>query len=119
LEKRDFLLADKTAVVRGVAWESHIELLRDDKTYCISNATCRTYKGEKYLSIGQNCKVTQIEDIGEVVEDDVPETSAIKVVEAEVVTVVTIDTYKSCHNCNGKVQPASNPALFGNCNKCM
>ena len=121
LTKMVFLLADQTAVYRSVAWEAHIELLQEDKTYCISNASLRSFNGEKYISIGQNSKVMQIEDIGEVVSDnEVPipnPTGSAKVVKAEVVTVVMIDSYKSCHNCNAKVSPQPN-AVLATCDKC-
>ena len=112
LRKRDFLLADTTAVYmyRCAAWEAHIELLRRTKL--------RSFNGEKYLSIGQHCKVATIEDIGQAINDENPQGNSgqAKVIKAEIVTVVTIDTYKSCRNCNTKI-PDSNTALAV-CHKC-
>lgn len=73
LRKRDLMLADKTAVFRCVAWENHIELLEEDYSYRMSNATVKSFNGGKYLSIGLNCDVGKIEDIGEVIDDELPE----------------------------------------------
>ena len=50
-----------------------------------------------YVSIGQHSKVAVIEDIGQVVDDEIPEVNqgSAKVVKAEVVTVVTIVNAKA------------------------
>jgi len=36
---------------------------------------------------------------------------------AEVVQVISIDSYNSCRNCNGKITTTSNPGI-GECTKC-
>ena len=111
LRKRDFLLADSTAVHRCVAWESDIELLQEKDSYRMTNATVRSFNGEKYLSIGQHCEIAKIKDIGEVVDDELPEGNPgrAKVITAEIVAVVTVDKYKSCRNCNTKIIDSDTP----------
>ena len=118
LQKRDFFLSDQTGIYRCVAWESHIELLQENNSYCITNATVRSFNGEKYVSIGQQCEITMIQDIGQVIDSENPEGSSgrAKVIKAEIVTVITIDIYKSCSNCFAKVPPTE--SLLVVCQKC-
>ena len=54
----------------------------------------------------KNSNITQIDDIVEVVDDEVPtlNTGQAKVIKREVVNVVTINSFKSCHYCNAKSQ---------------
>lgn len=118
LRKRDFYLSDQTAVYRCVAWESDIDFLQEDNSYQITNATIRSFNGEKYLSIGWQSEVTLIEDIGQVIDDEIPQGNSgqAKVVKSETITVVNIDHYKSCTNCFAKV-PHSDTLLVI-CPKC-
>jgi len=120
LSKADFLLADKTAVFRCVAWEEHLHALQQDNTYSITNATLRSYNGEKYVSIGQNSTIAQVDDMLHVIDDEAPTVSIprSKVIKGELVNVITTDTYKSCHNCNIKVSTLDSNALITTCNNC-
>ena len=74
------------------------------------------FQREKYLQIP--CKgstVTEIENLdGIVVEDDVPDTPTI--LSAEVVGVLSLDTYISCLNCKSKITKTSD--TMGQCTKC-
>ena len=49
--------------------------------------------------------IMEIEDVGEVVEDDLAEDS-VTVDSAEVIGVMTLDSYSACLACNSKVKPS-------------
>jgi len=44
--------------------------LQENKSYHITNATIRSFNGEKYVSIGQQCEITMINDIGQVIDSE-------------------------------------------------
>ena len=83
--EKETYLSHQTAVYRCVAWESDIDILQKNKTYRIANATIRTFNGEKYMSIGEKFNITMILDIGEVIEDEIPQGASgrAKVVKSE------------------------------------
>jgi len=120
LLKMDFVIADCTAVYRGVAWEGHIKTVKEEHSYKICNATVRSINGSKYISIGENCAIKEIEDIGEVIDDvnieDPP--GAAQVIIGEIVAVIAMDEYKSCRNCTAKVIEEGGKLAMGVCSKC-
>ena len=112
LKKMDFVFA-------CVAWEPHIELLQQDNTCTIANAVLKSFNGQKYVSIGQNCQITQIDDMQEVTDNEVPAPGTVqaKVFKGDVANV-SINTYKSCLNCNAKVLLTDSDAVIAICSKC-
>ena len=68
----------------------------------------------------KNSNITQIDDIVEVVDDEVPtlNTGQAKVIKREVVNVVTINSFKSCHYYNAKVSTIDSSAVIATCNNC-
>ena len=98
LRKRDCEIADSTAIYRCITWEDQIELFQENKSYKLSNATIRSFNGAKYLSLGEGCDVKEIEDIGEVIDDEnvASQSGSAKVVKGEIVAVIAIDMYKGC-----------------------
>ncbi len=56
LTKADFVLADCTAVCRGVAWENHIGALKVDHTYTLKCVTIRSFNRAKYVSSGESLR---------------------------------------------------------------
>ena len=119
VRKRDVLLADKTAIYRCVAWENLIEMFEEEYSYRLSNAIVKSFNGEKYLSLGMNCDVGKIEDIGDVVDDQLlPEgnPARAKVIAAEIVTVVSVEVYRRCRNCSTKISESD--TQFVVCSKC-
>ena len=118
LTKRDFVIADCTAVYRGVAWQDYMETVKEEHSYKMCNATVKSFNGLKYVSIGENSVIEEIEDIGEVIDDteieDPP--GGTQVVKGEIVAVIAVDAYKSCRNCNAKVIKGSK--FMGECSKC-
>lgn len=51
-----------------------------------------------------------IEDIGQVINDESPQGNSghAKLVTAEIISIVNIDQYKSCHNCSAKLSHSVN-----------
>ena len=119
VKKMDVNLADHTGVHRCVVWEKQIALVEDGKSYKLNNVTVRSFNGTKYISLGENSLVEEIEDIGEVADDVNPEdgTGRAKVVKGDIVGILgNVDTYKSCRSCNGKIIDTKAP--IGVCSKC-
>ena len=90
---------------RGVAWELHVDVLQEDQTYKISNITVQSFNGTKYMSVAENSLIKKTEDIiGEVVDETLPnDRGEAKVIKAEIVGVIGLESYKSCRNCHAKV----------------
>ena len=70
------------------------------------------------MSVGEGCDVQEIENIGEVVDDEnvEGESGTAKVVKGKIVAIVVIDVYIGCRNCNAKVIDAN--GAVGVCSKC-
>lgn len=103
VNKQDFAIADSTAAVRGVAWENHLDALKENRSYKIICATIRSFNGAKYISVGEGSTVEVKDDIGYVVEESIDGGSGdVKVVKAEIVAVISCESYSSCKNCDGK-----------------
>jgi len=43
-------------------------VLKDNCCYKLSNTTVRSFNGAKYLSLGENCRIEEIPNIGDVNE---------------------------------------------------
>ena len=101
-----------------MTWEDQIGLFEESKSYKLSNVTVRSFNGAKYLSLGEGCDIEEIEDIGEVIDDEnaASQLGKAKVVKGEIVAVVSIDIYKGCRNCNAKMVDVNGPV--GVCSKC-
>ncbi len=117
LTKADFVLADCTAVCRGVAWEDHIAELKEKHSYKLKDVTVRSFNKVKYLSLGENSSIEKIPDIGEVVDDVVADgVGGAKVIKGEIVGVLACDAYSSCRSCKAKVIKKNE--VMGECSKC-
>ena len=118
LQKQDFVIGDCTATCRGVAWEQVVNTLEINQSYKILQVTVRSFNGCKYFSLGETCEIEEIEDIGEVADDDGLDNGngGVVVVKAEIVAIIGIESYRSCRNCNAKVSTVNK--FMGECNKC-
>ena len=118
LRKQDFAIADSTGALRGVAWESHVDVLKEDSSYKISCVTVRSFNGAKYVSVGEKSSIELKDDIGDVVgEETIFDGSGdVKVLNAEIVGVISCESYGSCRNCDGKVIQVNE--ILGKCVKC-
>ena len=114
--KQEVNIADSTAVCRGVAWEQHVSSLEEGLSYKFVNVTVRSFNAHKYLSLGEMCNITKVEDIGEVVDDDVAEEPCSTVVKGDIAVVMNIESYSSCRNCNSKIGDVGKAVV--ECAKC-
>ena len=74
------------------------------------------YQHTKYLSVPkEGALIMEIEDVGQVVEDDLAEDS-VTVDSAEVIGVMTLDSYSACLACNSKIELSGSE--MGCCSKC-
>ena len=116
--KQDFTIADCTAAIRGVAWEDHFNALKEDSSYKIVSATVRSFNGAKYVSLGEKSTVEELSDIGDVVGEELVYHGAgdVTVLKADIVAVMSIESYISCRVCDGKVIQINE--MVGKCGKC-
>ena len=76
----------------------------------------RSYHDVKYLSLPKDgANIVEFEDMGDVAEDDLSEYS-ITVHGAEVIGVLTLESYAACLVCKAKVGPTT--GKLGRCTKC-
>ena len=117
LKKGGFVIADETSVIRGVAWEKNVGVLKVGSTYKFCNVTVRMFSGAKFLSLSENAVLEEVTDMGEVVEEDVEEgVDGVKVGKGEIVQVEKCEVYNSCRTC--KVKIVAENEFIGKCPKC-
>ena len=68
-------VADATGAIKVTLWEGSIDLLKEDISYELKNFTVRMYKHENPYIPKEGFEIMQIDDIGAVVEDDLPDDS--------------------------------------------
>ena len=96
LKKEGFVIADDTSVIRGVAWEKDVGVLKVGCTYKFTNVTVRMFNGAKFLSLSESAMIEEVADIGEVVEGNVDEgRDGVKIVKGEIVQVEKCESYSS------------------------
>ena len=115
LTKQEVTVADDTGAIKVTLWERFIGCLHDEASYELKNLTVRTFKGEKYLSVPkEGAEMREIDDIGPVAEDDLPdntkEVTGVKIIGA------VVNSYNACLACNSKVIPLNEE--LSKCTKC-
>lgn len=116
LKKEAFVLADSTGVIKGVAWEKDVGMVKVGCSYRFCNVTVRSFSGAKYLSLSENSGIEEVEDVGEGVEEETDDPIGVKIVKGEIVNVEKCDTYESCRTCRAKVIAINE--TIGKCSKC-
>ena len=97
--------------------EQQVNVLKEEDSYKFMNATVRSFNGSKYISLGEKSEIQKVKDIGDVVDKSVFDGNGeLKVFRAEIVTVINVEMYSSCRNCNAKVSEASGGIAM--CSKC-
>lgn len=120
LLKQDFVLADCTDVCRGVVWQEQVNMLKEEHSYKLVNVTVRSFNGAKYVSVSEKSEIQEMDDIGGVVEKDTFDGNGkLKMFEGEIVTVMSVEMYSSCRNCNAKVESSKGIVVCGKCNSKM
>ena len=118
LKKQEIMIAEKDSSIRGVLWESQVDVLTLEKTYIFKNARVLQYNDSKYLSFPDN-SFEPTDDV-EVLdfEEEMTEFSMSQptIVVAEIVEVNRVEKYISCRNCSSKVNKKTEHT--GECSKC-
>ena len=120
LKKQDCVVGDADGCSRVVLWEGDVGKMIEDESYKLIGVTVRSFRGVNYLSVGKDCEIVGVGDIGEtaVVEDgDLQEKGIVrKVIEGEIDGVKFADEYDGCMTCNAKVE--GEDELLAECTKC-
>ena len=65
-------------------------------TSYVANATVRSFNGGKYLSLGGQSEISEVDDIGDIVDEDSFNGSGqLKVFKGDIVAVISNDEYNS------------------------
>ena len=86
--------------------------------YQLKNVNARQYKGTKYLLIGKECEIQNIEDIGDVIDLENPiddSDATTRTMEAEIVGA-WCSQYKGCASCKTKIE--SHNGVIAECCNC-
>ena len=73
MTKQDCSIGDCDRCIRVVLWEKDVGALAEGSSFKLVNVSVRIDDDLRYLSVGSNCEIVRIDDIGEVVEDDADE----------------------------------------------
>lgn len=113
--KQDVYVADhSTANAVVQLWEEDIGIMAEGTSYQLSGFLVREYASKRYLSRARNnSAITEIEDIGDVMDPEPEDMAAVAVSEsevlygAEVVGVPKIESHKVCLRCKARVEPST------------
>ena len=120
LEKQEVLVADHSDTIRLVLWEKDVCRLEKGKSYKLSSVNTRSFKERAYLSVSDCTSITAIDDIGDVAEQDPDEEHTLvgdDTFTGDIVSVTSVDVYKSCMACSGKVE-LNHSGKLARCTKC-
>ncbi len=118
-KKQDCHVGDASGSCRVVLLETDVGALKAGECYKLVGVGVSTYDGRNYSSVGRECKIEKIDEIGEAIEDSEEEESGVvgRVVEGETDGVVSYDEYLSCMSCKSKVKSVSD--VISECTKCL
>ena len=120
LKKQDCVVGDCDGCGRVVLWEEDVGNMEEGRSYKLKGVTVRSYRGADYLSVGKECEIMSVEDIGEtanIQEGDLEEKGIVrKVVEGDIDGVVYVEDYEGCIGCTAKVTGGDEVAA--ECTKC-
>ena len=116
-KKQDFILADATNICRGVLWQQQVGVLEEQYSYQLLNVTVRSFNGAKYISLGEHSEIQHIDNIGNTADESIfMGSGSLKIITADLVTIISNDSYASCRNCNAKVTGSNSILVI--CGKC-
>ena len=111
--KQDVIVADGSGTARVSVWEGHVNEMKVNCSYCLKNFMIREFQGTKYLTMAkEGSEITAIDDIG-CVKEQKSEEELLVINNVAIVGVPFLDSYKSCLQCNARVEPETPP--LGKC----
>ena len=120
LSKQDCVVGDSSACGRVVLWEQDVGRLEEGESYKLTSVSVRSYRGVSFLSVGGDCTIEGVSDIGEIAElheDDLEDCRVVrKVVDGEIGGVLYSEEYAGCLGCSAKIQ--SDDGVLAECMKC-
>ena len=117
LTKQEYIIADATASSKIICWEENVGLIEEGHSYKLSGLNVRTFRNEKYLSVGKDgFSITEIDNIGEVSEVDCTTETKYKLHDTVIQGVKSLECFYSCYSCTAKVVRLSD--LLGECTPC-
>ena len=119
LSKQECKICDEYGCLWLVLWEKDVGRVEEEESYKLFAVGVRAFAGVKFLSVGVNCVIEKVDDIGEVaeVESEDEEGGIVKwVVGGDIDGVLSAEEYLGCISCNAKVKIVS--VAVGECTKC-
>ena len=115
LKVQNIVVADHTKAVKVAIWEADIGSVQKHKSYFFENFVVNIFKSEKFLQWPKTgATVTEIDNIGDVEQDDVPGLESVN--GAEVAGVLNLDCSTVCIACKSRVDKKNQ--RMGICCKC-
>ena len=114
LHKVDAIIADQTASIKLVLWETNFTLV-ENKIYVIKDVTVGTFSDSKYLTTTKYSTIIQIHDMEKTAPPTVQQYG--KKITRKVVAV-QVTHFQICPFCNTKIQSASLPLMLQKCSAC-
>ena len=94
--------------------------MKEGQSYKLVGARVRSFRGMNYLSVGGDCTIEDVADIGEIAnveQSDLQESGVVrKVIEGEIDGVLYSKEYCGCISCSAKV--TGEDELIVECSKC-
>ena len=119
LSKQDYIIADATGTGTLTVWETKVGMLtfKVGSSYKLTGAMVRSFNGKSYLSVPNACEISTIGDIKPIREVD-KEVVDRNLKDAVILGVLSLETYKICISCKGKIYETTSSNV-GECSKCM
>ena len=97
LSKQDIVVSDSTGCCRLVLWEGDVDNMVEGKSYELGGLNLQKYGTSKYLSFSKSSTKKEIDDIGEVCEEEASDCEAEetygKSIEGEITAVMAASEY--------------------------
>lgn len=109
LQKIQCKAADDTAAIRMTVWQDKINTFKDGHFYKIAQCRIRSYQNQKYLSVGCDTKITELETVdfqpvADIDTNDNPD-ELITITVNKLDGVQQIDRFHKCKKCGCKLNP--------------
>lgn len=109
-QKQDYVVGNISGCGKVVLWEIEVGSLTEGSCYKLAGVSVKSFGGISYLSVGENCKITEVDNIGQVADTEVQESGKIV---GEIDAVVYSEEYDGC-----KSKVKSDDNITGECSKC-